>query len=830
MCGAATMRVARVSCYPRSRTRAIRRGSDVTRRADWVRVEAVFHEVADLPWGPGRDRKLADLCAGDDVLRAEVQGLLDEEAATREPVEPEHDPHVGLRLGPYTITRRIARGGMAVVYEGQRDDGAFTQRVAVKIMDARLSDPALAPRFRAERQILAGLEHPHVTRLVDGGVTALGEPYLVMDYVDGQPLDAYCDERRLGVEQRLALFAQVCDAVAYAHRTLVLHRDLKPSNILVTADGHVKVVDFGTATLLQPDRLATTSAAPLTPAYASPEQLTGKPVGTASDQYSLGVVLFELLTGATPFGDRPSLLSAIERAVAGTTSTAPHAAVTEAAAAVRQTSLVRLRRVLSRDLGTIVTKALAPEPAARYASVPHLADDLARWRNGEAIEGRAPSVAYRISRFVQRHWVATGIAATLALALAGSTVVSARQAEIARVESQKARQLNQFLADMLSSADPVAAARPGGLTVQEVLDKAAPRISTALASSPEAEAELLLVIGNSYQAMGAGATAETYLRRALQRFTELGDPVGAARANVGIGSSLVSQGKFVDGEQALRAGRAEMVAHPAAFDGRTRLLAANGLALARTYQRVADDEALALYRGVLADPDAETTAAEAGAQAASNLGLQLVLGGQLEEAERALRDAIRRYGAIGANSSHRFATSRSMSELMRTMRNYPEAVRHGREAVAGFAALLPAGHPFHPATKTSLGRALVLNGEVEEGARILQEAMDLFLAIRPKGHMDLIGTQLGLGAAYRMQGRLADSERILREALAASAKGTIQLRPGALGELGLTLRALGRTDEARRMLQESHDIFVSYLPPGHPYIAMAQARLDGATQ
>jgi eukaryotic-like serine/threonine-protein kinase len=329
--------------------------TDATR---WARVEEVFHTVADLPAGAARNAMVRDLCGGDAGLAADAQALLAEDALLHE-AEPVTDPHLGLRLGHYQIGSLIARGGMAAVYEAHRADDQFQQRVAIKIMDLRLSDPVLVAQFRAERQILAALEHPALTRLLDGGMTALGEPYLVMEYVDGQPIDQYCDAQQLDLDGRLRLFAEVCDGVAYAHRNLVLHRDLKPSNILVTADGHAKVVDFGTATLLEPDRLSTVSKAPLTPAFASPEQLTGQAVGTASDQYSLGLVLYELITGTPPFAGRTSLMAAVERALARTTTTAPHTVVTEAAAATRRTTLARLRRILTGDLSTIVAKTLA---------------------------------------------------------------------------------------------------------------------------------------------------------------------------------------------------------------------------------------------------------------------------------------------------------------------------------------------------------------------------------------------------------------------------------------------------------------------------------------
>ncbi len=285
--------------------------------------------------------------------------------------------------------------------------------------------------------------------------------------MQGQQVDEYCDVHRLDIAARLRLFHKACAGVAFAHRNLVLHRDLKPSHILVTAEGQVRVVDFGTAALLHPERLATLSQAPLTPAYASPEQLTGKAVGTASDQYSLGLVLYQLVTGTTPFSGRVSLIAAIERTIAGEEPAAPETVVDEAAASARRTSVARLRRQLSGDLGTIVRKAIARDAAIRYASLEHLADDLDRWSRGESVMARPPSITYRASRYLARHWA---IAATLLVSLIIVTAVSVRQASIARTESAKVSQLNRFLTRMLSSANPswnnATAATAGTITVR----------------------------------------------------------------------------------------------------------------------------------------------------------------------------------------------------------------------------------------------------------------------------------------------------------------------------------------------------------------------------
>jgi serine/threonine protein kinase len=443
----------------------------------WQRIEALFHSVADDDPGPERDHKLRTLAAGDEALAAEVTALLASDDDLAAPnLAP--DRRVGLRLGSYEVSGLIARGGMASVYEAHRADDQFRQQVAIKVMDVRLSDDRLVTAFLAERQILATLEHGAITRLIDGGVTEFGEPYLVMEHVNGVPIDQYCNAHALDVHARVRLFARACTGVDFAHRNLILHRDLKPSNILVTSDGQPKVVDFGTAALLQPERLTTISRAPLTPAYASPEQLTGRPVGTATDQYSLGLVLYELLTGTPAQPHGTSLITAVERALAG----------------------VEPARKLEGDLGTIVHKALASDPAARYASVEHLIEDLYRWLRVEPIQGRPQSWRYRASRFVSRHRVAVATAGLLLVALVVAAGVSVYQGRIARQESDRAQEINRFLARMLSSGNPSwtnpNAATAAAVTMGQFLDGAATLLADSRLS-PLVEADIRFVLGRT---------------------------------------------------------------------------------------------------------------------------------------------------------------------------------------------------------------------------------------------------------------------------------------------------------------------------------------------
>ena len=813
----------------------------------WQRLEAIFDAVADLP--PGADRHAAILtqCDGDAALAGDVEALLAEESRLAE-ADAASDPHLGLQLGPFGVVRLVARGGMAAVYEGRRTDEAFDQRVAIKVMDVRLHDAALLAQFKAERQVLAALDHPALTRLFDGGMTALGEPYLVMEFVDGQPIDRHCDDRRLDLAQRVALFRAVCDGVSAAHRALVLHRDLKPSNILVTADGHVKVVDFGTAALLQPERLATTSVAPLTPAYASPEQLTGQPVGTASDQYSLGLVLYELLTGAPPFGDRPSLLAAIERAMAGTTTTAPQAAVTESAALKRQSSLARLRHMLAQDLGTIVTKALSADPRARYASVQHFADDLARWARGDAIEGRPPSLAYRTTRFVQRHWAASLVAATLSVGLAAATVVSVRaaaeahaqeararsEAARARSESERASQLNRFLTEMLASASPIGeaptAARSGSLTVRELLDTASQNVAATLAGSSAVEAQMRHTLGRTYLGIGVLDRAEAEFNRALALYRELGDAAGTASTLAQSGRSRVLRGEWAAAAPLLREAVAIERARGRDMDPAVLTDALNNLALTITPGRPGDPEAIALLRESvqLADGHGLVTANVVAMTQA--LGNQLMIGGALDESETVLRDALRRAGRLAPDHPTRLYVLRSLSELLRTRGEHAEAARAGQEAAEGAARAWPPDYPFQWSFLLTWGRALALGDDLDRATAVLHDAEARARRIRAPGHSDFAAIKLGIGTVLRRQGALGRAETVLREGLTILARypDIRHTRAHLLGQLGLTLRARGRTAESTALLAESLAIYRDLLGESHPFTVEALARVNGA--
>lgn len=402
----------------------------------WLQIEKVFNTVSGLP-PEQRAATLDECCAGDAELRREVESLLACDAADdaflRAPVEgaaaqvssQRTSAIIGKRLGAWRITGVLGHGGMGTVYRAVRDDGQYEQAAAVKLLRYGLATEADLRRFRRERQILARLEHPHIARLVDGGATEEGLPYLVMEYVEGESITAFCRDRSLPVSERLRLFRDVCATVQYAHQSLVIHRDLKPSNILVTTDGHVKLLDFGIAKLLDPDlhedELALTSGTAwmLTPDYASPEQVRGQNITAATDIYSLGAILYELLTGGRPHEIKGRSAADVERAICEQEIQLP--------------STVARSRSLRGDLDTIVLKAMSKEPARRYSSVERLSEDIERHLAGLPVRARRDTAFYRAGKFVRRNrWlIAIGAAATAGL-LAATTVAILQAARAQR--------------------------------------------------------------------------------------------------------------------------------------------------------------------------------------------------------------------------------------------------------------------------------------------------------------------------------------------------------------------------------------------------------------
>ena len=528
----------------------------------WLRVEELFHSALEQPES-GRETWLVAQTGFAPEVREEVRSLLaadrrNGELGAQAPAAAVELPGHGQRIGPYLTERLLGCGGMGKVYLARRADGQFDQTVALKVMASHLAGEEFVRGFRNERQLLAALAHPNITRLLDGGVASSGDPYLVMEYIEGQPLDRYCAQRKLPVEARIRLFLQICEAVEFAHRHLIVHGDLKPANILVTKDGTVKLLDFGTAKLLRDPDGRVTQFALLTPRYASPEQLRGELVNTLSDVFSLGVILYEMLTGAWPFGDPKSTTDGVDRVLHGRGASAPAQAVSEDAAAERSVSRLRLRRQLEGDLSTILLKMLESEPAHRYASVREVKEDLERFRRGRPVHARPHSAWYAAGKFVARNRLAVSATGLSIVALLSLTIFSVYESAQAQAQAARAERVSQFAKNTFLSASSFwkspLRGKHDAIQFNDILDSASDRVGEALGNDPAAEADMRTTLGGTYAMLGEPAKGERQLLLGLQALPRIrgGSPGIAATLYLNLCMARNFQGRYRDGLAACR--------------------------------------------------------------------------------------------------------------------------------------------------------------------------------------------------------------------------------------------------------------------------------------
>jgi serine/threonine-protein kinase len=506
-----------------------RTGEPLFDTAYWQRLRELVERLDALD-GAARALELERIAAADANLASQAQALLiqplgdgvEELSAVVQRSLPAAAP-IPERIGPFRLLRPLGAGGMGVVYLGERDTAEFSQRVALKLLDGEAA--RVSSLVARERRALAALNHPNITAFIDAGADT-GCAWLAMEYVDGVPLLAYCARHHLGVRERVHLFEQVCAAVAHAHSQLVVHRDLKPSNVLVSAEGTVKLLDFGIALILDPAAEQTPATRVFTPEYAAPEQLRGERATTATDIHALGLLLFELIAGAR----LPTLERGTAREEWNTVQLARAAAATSAPAA-------SAARQLRGDLGRIVAHALAPEPARRYASALHLRDDLRRWLEYRPLSIARPGVGYVAARFVRRHRAVVAVAAIAVLALLSATAFALWQAREATRMAARAEHSKAFLAELLTDANPFLSKRGGKSNIQ-LLESAAQRIDLEFPDAPEQQVELRQIIADALSRLGEPGLANRLQQRSVAQIRQLH---GARSAQLGAALEVLAQ-------------------------------------------------------------------------------------------------------------------------------------------------------------------------------------------------------------------------------------------------------------------------------------------------
>ncbi|HUQ80470.1 MAG TPA: serine/threonine-protein kinase [Gemmatimonadaceae bacterium] len=771
------------------------------------RVESVLDAV--LTREPTQWPALLDeACSGDAELRREVENLLARldtasrflesppgavaSALVAERRESENqlaaDSFAGRRIGAYRIDRELGRGGMSRVFLADRADGEFEQQVALKLLRPGLDSDLDLARLRAERQILASLNHPNIARLLDGGVTEEGLPYLVMEYIDGQPLDRYCADRSLSVRQRLELFQTVTEATEYAHRNLVVHRDLKPSNILVTASGSVKLLDFGLAKLLQPN--STQTAMPttraghgwMTPEYAAPEQIRGTGVNTVTDVYQLGVVLYELLAGRLPFAHHGSLFE-LQTAVLEEQPAPPSAAVLRARAGGAPND-PSAARALQGDLDAIVMKALNKEPDRRYPSAAALREDVARHLAGRAVLAQPDKAGYRLRKFVRRNRGGVVVAAAVAIGVVVAATREYRLRGVAQAEARTAGAVEQYLMTTFGAADPFLTRDSSGSrsTARELLDRGVARLDTALAGQPEVRARLRTAMGRVYVNLGMYDQAAAELQRALAEQRALTGDRHAATAAVldELGQARDHQGRYAEADSLLSA----------ALGLRRALL---GTADSNTAATI---EHLATVRRERED----YTTAEALAREA--LSVRRVLHG-----DTALPTA---------------ASEHLLAEILNNRGEDKEAAALYRNSLMTRERLAGPNHPLVAMTLFSLALTERRLGQIAVAESLYRRTLEIQERALGKDHPMVASTLNGLAdLLQKATPRSAEAEALLRQALAVNRRHYGEKHPEVstnLGNLAVIVRDRGDYDEAEKLLGQALAIDEAVFGPEHSYV------------
>jgi serine/threonine-protein kinase len=809
---------------------------------DPERLARIFEEAVEHP-AAERAAFLDEACAGQADLRAEVESLLSAHeragdfldrldtsgaAALAGGESPSPSPDGG-RVGPFRLIRELGRGGMGVVYLAERVEGGFEQRAAIKLLKRGMDTDAIQRRFLRERQILAGLEHVSVARLIDGGVSEDGRPYFAMEHVDGQTLVEYCDRRRLGVDERLRLFEEACRAVQHAHANLVVHRDLKPSNMLVTRDGHLKLLDFGIAKLLVGDDDASATALTqagtrlLTPEYAAPEQVRGQPVTTATDVYALGVVLYELLTGQLPYGTEKRGPLEMAQAVCEVEPRIPSAVTTDRR---------RLARRLRGDLDTVALKALSKEPSRRYASAEALAEDVRRHLAGYPVQARRDTLPYVVAKFVRRHRVGVAAASlatlSLVLGLVGTTWqarAAARERDRARAEAERAETVKEFLVGLFRAADPTES-QGEAVTARELLDRGTERIERELAGHPSLQAELFDTVANISQSLGRYDRARALGERAVARTREA---YGAEDPRVAEVMDTLGWGLHASGDYAA----AEDVARQA-LALRRRVLEADSPDLATSIEllgvvmreraKLADAEAL--HRESLdirqrrLGPDHPRTALSL-----SNLGNVLYMKGDYAEAARQQREAVRiQRKALGERHASVATSLVSLGAALMQDGDLAGAEAAHREALDIRRQLYGERHPWVSESLRHLAAALIAKGEFAGAEALLREALVLDRALKGEEHRDVALVQTSLGQVLAQQARFAEAGPLFTQAAVLQRKVSGREHPLVARTLERHASALvdeGRGGEALPLVDECLAINRAAYGAEHPVVAAA---------
>lgn len=844
----------------------------------WQQIDTLFGQALERP-PEQRTQFVLEACGTDTELLThvekllhlhdEAEGILGESAGTfAAPLLPElmgqiDDGHPSLdkpgsMIGPYEIIEQIGRGGMGTVYLARKSNDPYEVQAAVKLVRRGMDTQDVLRRFRHEGRILAALKHPNIARLYDGGIHHDGRPWFAMEYIRGEPIDEYCNRHQLSIEERIRLFITVCEAVQHAHQNLVIHRDLKPAHVLVTPGKELKLVDFGIAKLLEPDRMELTNyhtregIKVMTPEFAAPEQVRGEAVNTASDIYSLGVLLYLLLTGRRPYRTGILSMAEMERLICRTDPVKPSHAVrggslpagstvdeepfdAEASAALRKKNVLDLRRMLTGDLDHIVLKALRKEPGERYRSAVGFAEDLENYLNGMPVAARAPTLQYRMQKFMRRNkWiVVAAVAATFSI-LTGLGIalwqanIATKERDIAQREAAKALAAQDYLVELFEAADP-ANSQGDQITAREIVQRGIERLEKNLGTEPEVHLEMLKVLGRVELALGDYHSASELLEEALAKTRELRGNHHSDVASVAsiLGEVVRQQGEFNRAESLLKEALAIFRNFHPADHSDTAITMDR---LARTMELKGNfEEAETLYREALVIREKIFGEySEAFSANLNNIGWLMQQMGRYEDAEEALKQSLAiKKQSIEAPHPSLASNHTNLAVVLRWMGKFEEAEYHSLQALNQRRLLHGDDHPSF--TTALSNRSLILIDlaryqEAEENYRFVLQNNRRQLG--PE-HVYVGFALTHLSNALIQDGRSEEALPLLEEALEVHLNAVGEEHRFYATSLMIQGEALMHQDpmQAVNVLEQSADIFKRVVGWDHPEYAEAMTRL-----
>jgi serine/threonine-protein kinase len=836
---------------------------------DWIKVEELLNAALELE--PTERRKfLEEIGASAPDLRREVESLLVYEekvdgfldtpalAFSADFFDDDHAPdaRVGQEIGHYRILRELGRGGMGAVFLAERADGAFEQDVALKVMRYSFPDSELARRFSRERQILASLNHPNIARLLDGGVSATREPFLVMEYVEGLRIDDYCDERNLSTNERLQLFLKVCRAVSYAHQHLVVHRDIKPSNIIVVEDEQrkptPKLLDFGIAKLLDAEQAGEhtqTEMRAFTPNYASPEQISGGQITTASDVYSLGVLLQDLLRGARPSTNERKNRGDSVAETPGQKTLITNLPTDQSEENKRAKTSVR--RFADAELENIISMARREDPARRYASAAQLAEDVQRYLDGLPVHAQKDSFTYRAGKFVRRNKVGVAAAAIILLTIVSGIIatiwqarraneqawIAAQERDRARVEAAKAERINAFLQNILGFSDTNWLSpnpdKKRDATIADALDEASRRAESELAGQPEVLASVWLTIGRAYMVQSRLDAAEIHLRAAVDiRRSVFGtEHQDTAQALVTLGELYIPKGNYGEAESLLR--EAVSIYRRARDAGNVSEkwfpLALTDLGIVQNYKGESAASEASLLEAL--EVSANFTGADRAGRANMYANLALARRGQgdLDGAIAYQEKAIEELGSLpGKPSSEWGVTHANLAFYVMMKGDYARSEALFQKALSFYHETVGEMNQMVSYARINFADNYYAQGNYRRAREEIDRAIAIQRQLLPDGHVDYGLSYTVLGKVLTRTNDLKVGESYFRHALEARTRA---LKAGhrwtaeTQSALGENLTAQKRYGEAEPLLIESHNILKASLGQQDPRTQEARRRL-----